>query len=235
MAEDSSASRTEPPSDKKLARARAMGDVPRSAELAAAFSLLVFLALLGVQGAHGLEVLSDFLRQSLMAAADPAATFSFASLSPVLQMLMVWLAFLFAAVLAGWWLLSGWVFAPAAMHFSAARIGLIERLLRPFRGPGLLAAALAAARLPIVLALLAFFALSVLAAGPIFDVGQETLLRWLRRLLAVVLVFAIADAVLRWWMYRRGLAMTLAEVRAEAREDELDPQLRGRLRARQVG
>jgi flagellar biosynthetic protein FlhB len=52
-------------------------------------------------------------------------------------------------------------------------------------------------------------------------------------LLGVVFLAALLDAPWQWWRYLKGLAMTRAEVLAEAREAEGSPELKARIRARQ--
>jgi len=61
----------------------------------------------------------------------------------------------------------------------------------------------------------------------------EMLLKSLSVLLIAAFLAALLDAPWQWWRYLKNLAMTRAEVLAESREAEGNPELKAQLLARQ--
>jgi flagellar biosynthetic protein FlhB len=70
-----------------------------------------------------------------------------------------------------------------------------------------------------------------------FEAALGATAAWVGRgmlaLAAALAVTAALDAGWRWWRYLRRHAMTWQEVLAEARESEVNPEVRARLRGRQ--
>jgi len=69
------------------------------------------------------------------------------------------------------------------------------------------------------------------------SVALDATAAWVGRgvlmLAAALTLAAAADAGWRWWRYLRRHAMTWQEVLAEARESEVNPEVRARVRGRQ--
>jgi flagellar biosynthesis protein FlhB len=242
MAEESNYSRTEPASERRLARARAEGQVPRSAELS---SLLVLAAMAGglaLWGARLFSRLQDLMAAHFRSVAQLAPDSAFSLLQQVTLEVFPFLAALFVAGLLAPMLLSGWVFAPRVIQFQGGRLNPLSRLLRLFSANGLFDGLKAVAMWLTAGAMLAWFfrahlqELAMLLAVPLEDAAASAgglLLKGLLLLLGVAFLAALLDAPWQWWRYLRGLAMTRAEVLAEARESEGSPEFKARIRARQ--
>jgi flagellar biosynthetic protein FlhB len=242
MAEASDLSRTEPASPRRLQQAREAGDVPRSAELTA---WVVLMTALGVQGwlaPRLLTALRAMTEAALSHAAQPFSPVFLESTATALWAAMPVLAAIFAAALVAPMLLSGWVYAPQATQADLTRAHPFKPLVRLFSVDALFDGTLALMKLALVVAAMAW-ALSTGWPGldRLVDVEFEAALgataAWVGRgmlaLAAALAVTAALDAGWRWWRYLRRHAMTWQEVLAEARESEVNPEVRARLRGRQ--
>jgi flagellar biosynthetic protein FlhB len=242
MAEESDYSRTEPASEKRLEQARAEGRVPRSAELS---SLLVVGAMgsgLAIWGAHLFgrlqQLFAGHFRQAAQLPPEAAYVFVQQSAIEILPFLVV----LFVAALAAPLLLSGWVFAPYFVRFRGERLNPFASVSRLFSANGLFDGFKAVMKIiALALLLFAFYRMNLdglaeLSALPLpqaVAAAGGLLIKGLLLLLGAVLLAALFDAPWQWWRHLRGLAMTHAEVQAEARESEGSPELKARIRARQ--
>ena len=241
MAEETDLSRTEPASPQRLQQARSAGDVPRSAELTAWLVLLSALGMLGWLAPRLLHTLQAMTEAAFIHAATPLSPFFLEAAWSALWALLPLLAVIFAAALVAPVLLSGWVFAP---RFARAELGRANpfkpfaRLLSVdflFDGTqALLKLALAAAAVGWALASgwpqlqdLAGSGVGAALAASAAWVGRGVL-----ALAAALALSAALDAGWRWWRYLRRHAMTWQEVLAEARESEVHPEMRARLRGR---
>jgi Flagellar biosynthesis pathway, component FlhB len=148
---------------------------------------------------------------------------------------------LFIAALAAPLLLSGWVFAPLVVRFRGGRLNPVLPVSRLFSAAGLFDGFKAVVKIAALGLLLFFFYrmnLEALAGLPVLPLPQAVtaaggmLAEGLLLLLAAVLLAALLDAPWQWWRHLRRLAMTRAEVLAEAREAEGSPELKARIRAR---
>ncbi len=242
MAEESNTSRTEPASERRLAQARAEGHVPRSAELS---SLLVLAAMAGGLALWGARLFTR-LQDLIAAHFRGVAQFSPESVLSLMQQMALeafsFLAVLFLAGLIAPMLLSGWVFAPRVIQFNGERLNPLSRLIRFFSPNGLFDGLKALLSFLVAGTLLAWFfqahlidlaKLSALPFAEAVALAGELLLKGLLMLLGVVFLATLLDAPWQWWRYLKGLAMTRAEVLAEAREAEGSPELKARIRARQ--
>lgn len=241
MAEESDYSRTEPASEKRRDQARAEGRVPRSAELSGLLVLGTIFGGLVIWGAQLFDRLLQLFAGHFgrVAQLPPQAAIDLAQ-QAVLEVVPFLIA-LFVAALAAPLLLSGWVFAPAVLRFRGERLNPLHTVSRLFSAGGLFEAFKAVAKIALLALLLFVFyrmnldALAGLPAQPLPQavaaaagvLGQGLLL-----LLAAVLLAALLDVPWQWWRHLKNLAMTRAEVLAEAREDEGSPELKARMRAR---
>ncbi|MCA1925642.1 MAG: EscU/YscU/HrcU family type III secretion system export apparatus switch protein [Thiobacillus sp.] len=240
MAEENDPSRTEPASAKRLQQARRAGDVPRSAEWSAWLILLAGMgALLGFAPAL-YDTLTTLIQVALQQAAQPGSAFDPASPLHAALAAAMWatlpvLGLVFAAGVAGPLLLSGWTASPDADRVHAARANPLRALTRRCSAEGAFDAAL----LLLKMLLLGGVAWGVSTFPGAFDGAYDfgTMAAWLGRTLialaAALALTAALDAGWRWWRYLRRHAMTWQEVLAEARESEVSPEVRARLRARQ--
>ena len=242
MAEETDLSRTEPASPRRLQRARSAGDVPRSAELTAWAVLLSALGMLGWLAPRLLNALQVLTEVAFIHAAQPlspvfiqAAWAAFWAVLPVLGVI-------FAAALVAPILLSGWVFAPQAAQADLTRANPFKPFARLFSVESLFDGSLVLLKLALAAAAVGW----VLTSGwsglhsltrSEMSVALDATAAWVGRgvlVLAVALTLAAAvDAGWRWWRYLRRHAMTWQEVLAEARESEVGPEVRARMRGRQ--
>lgn len=246
MAEDNY-SRTEPASARRLAQARAGGDVPRSHDFSALLALAVVVAALFGWGAslfaemqHLMAAYFSSLSQASSAHFTPEPAYSL-----IQQIGVLLLPFLFALFLAGLLapiLISGWVFAPQVMQFRGDRLNPFTRILRVFSASGLfngLKSLIVLIATAIVLVwyfhahLDALAGLPTMAFGDAVTISGSLLIKGLLLMLAVVFFAALLDVLWQWWRYLQRMAMTRAEVLAEAREAEPNPEFKARLFARQ--
>jgi flagellar biosynthetic protein FlhB len=237
-------SRTEPASERRLAQARAEGRVPRSAELSSLLVLGTMAGGLMIWGAHLFERLqqlfADHFRLAAQSSLDSATGFLQQSLIEIFPFLVG----LFIAALLAPLLLSGWVFAPGTVQFHGERLNPLSSILRLFSATGLFEAFKAVLKiLALGLLLFGFYRmnldglaeLSVLPLPQAVAAAGGLLMQGLLLLLVAVLLATLLDAPWQWWRYLRSLAMTRAEVLAEAREAEGSPELKARIRTRQRG
>jgi flagellar biosynthetic protein FlhB len=241
VAEESDYSRTEPASEKRLEQARVEGHVPRSAELS---SLLVLGAMAGgllMWGAQLFNRLRQLFAEHFHLAAQASLETAFSLLQQVAVETLPFLIAVFAAALAAPLLLSGWVFAPGAVRFRNERLNPFAALVRMFSASGLFDAFKALLKIAVLALLLFGFyranleglaGLSALPLPQAVAAAGGLLMQGLLILLGAVLLAALLDAPWQWWRYLRSLAMSQAEVQAEARESEGNPELKARMRAR---
>lgn len=244
MADESDYSRTEPASERRLALARAEGRVPRSSELS---SLLVLGAMAGslmIWGAHLFDRLQQLFSEHFRLAAQSSPEAAFGLLQQSIIEIFPFLIGMFIAALLAPLILSGWVFAPGVLQFHGERLNPFHFLSRLFSASGWFDAFKAVLKIVLLGVLLfAFYranldalaGLSVLPLPQAVAAAGGLLMQGLLLLLGVVLLASLLDAPWQWWRYLRSLAMTRAEVEAEAREAEGSPELKARIRARQQG
>ena len=242
MAEETDLSRTEPASPRRLHQARRAGDVPRSAELTAWAVLLSALGMLGWLAPRLINALQALTEAAFIYAAQPLSPVFLQTAWTALWAVLPVLAVIFAAALVAPILLSGWVFAPQATHADLTRVNPFKPFARLFSVDSLFDGSLMLLKLALAAAAVGW----VLANGwpglqsltrSEMSVALDATAAWVGRgvlVLAAALTLAAAvDAGWRWWRYLRRHAMTWQDVQAEARESEVNPEVRAQLRGRQ--
>ncbi|KAB2313499.1 flagellar biosynthesis protein FlhB [Betaproteobacteria bacterium SCN2] len=241
MAEESDYSRTEPASEKRRDQARAEGRVPRSAELSALLVVGAMTAALLIWGAQLFGRLQQLFAEHFSQAAQLPPQSALLLVQQSAVEILPFLAAVFVAALAAPLLLSGWVFAPAVVRFRGERLNPLHTVSRLFSAGGLFEAFKAVAKIALLALLLFVFyrmnldALAGLPAQPLpqaVATAAGVLAQGFLLLLAAMLLAALLDVPWQWWRHLRNLAMTRAEVLAEAREAEGSPELKARIRAR---
>lgn len=237
-------SRTEPASERRLAQARAGGHVPRSTELASLLVLGVMAGGLMIWGAHLFDRLHILFAEHFRAVAQSAPESAFNLIQQSAVEVFPFLLGLFAAALLAPLLLSGWVLAPGVLQFRGERLNPFNFIARLFSASGWFDAFKAVLKIVALGWLLfAFYrvnldavaGLSMLPLPQAVAAAGGLLMQGLLLLLGAVLLATLLDAPWQWWRHLRSLAMTRAEVLAEAREAEGSPELKARIRARQRG
>jgi len=242
MAEETDLSRTEPASQRRLQLARSMGDVPRSAELTAWAVLMSALGMLGWLAPRLLNALQVLTEVAFIHAAQLfSPVFIQAAWTAVWAVLPV-LGVIFAAALVAPILLSGWVFAPQAAQADLTRANPFKPFARLFSVESLFDGSLALLKLALAAAAVGWVLTSDWSGlhsltRSEMSVALDVTAAWVGRgvlVLAAALTLAAAvDAGWRWWRYLRRHAMTGQEILAEARESEVSPEVRARMRGRQ--
>lgn len=248
MAADSELEKTEPASERRLQQARDDGQVPRSRELAACASLLAGGLLLWTMGSSLQSSLSLMLRESLSFprefAFEPSLLLAHgrAALGHVLWALLPFAAIVLAVSIAAPLLVGGWLFSPNAFLPKFDRLDPVSGIGRLFSldslaelGKALLKTVLvgAAAWSVVRSQTESLFALASVPAGA----GDGTLGRVLflafAAMAGVLAVIAAADVPWQRWQFAKRLMMTREEARQEHKEQEGNPEIKGRIRAQQ--
>lgn len=252
MAEEQFQEKTEQATPKRRQEARDKGQVPRSRELTtmavtlmAAISLMIFSGSMG-QGLvklfqSGLD-LSQYFVSGTPDIIDPKLMFralggsvihSFWILAPYLLVMLI------TATLAPL-ALGGWSFSVKAMAFKPDKLNPISGLKRLFALRGLVELLKALAKFLLIAGV---GAVCLYWLGPAFiDLGMKpvpvglqdaaTLCGWFFVILSSsLIVIAAVDVPFQIWDHGKQLRMTKQEVKEEAKETEVNPELKGRIRA----
>ena len=248
MAADSELEKTEPASERRLQQAREDGQVPRSRELAACASLLAGGLLLWTTGAALQStfalLLKDTLSFSREMAFEPALLLEHGShvLGRVLWALLPFGAVVLAVVVISPLLVGGWLFSAKAVMPKFDRLDPVAGIGRMFSlhslgelGKALAKTVLVGAAAWSVVRSHAddVFALAMVPVGA-GDVSLGHLLFAAFAAMAGVLALVAVVAV-PWqrWQHAKKLMMTREEVRQEHKEQEGNPEVKGRIRAQQ--
>lgn len=248
MAEDSDLEKTEPASARRIEKAREEGNVPQSRELS---TFLVLLA-----GVCTLWVASQWMTQRSMVLLESGLSFgrneafrqdfmyeqlvrlsleALIALGPFLFVMVV-------AALAAPALIGGWIFSFKAFEMDLTRLDPIKGIGRVFSLHGV--AELVKGVLKSVLIgwvgawvmwshreeILALMSMPLESSLHAF--GQMLMVSSLSVVAGLALVAGI-DVPFQLWRYYDQLKMTKEELKQEYKEQEGDPQLKARIRARQ--
>lgn len=245
MADDNDLERTEPASPRRLEKAREEGQVARSQELTTFTLLIAASSSLWVIGSIIIQKLSAVLESGLRMEQEVA--FNPALLLPRLFQLALD-GLLAIAPLLGWlviialvapMLLSGWLFSSKALFPDLKRLNPVNGLKRIFSSRGLIELVKAIAKVMVI---------GGVAAGIIWSHKQnvldlvgmplDTSLISMSRLIGLtfilivgaMLLIVVIDVPFQIWNHARQLRMSREDLRKEAKEDEGDPQVKGRIR-----
>lgn len=248
MADEPQGEKTEKPSAKKLRDARKRGEVPRSADLVAAISLLAVTAVLVRSGTAAVVRLQTHLSESLSGLADrarvaltPESLGTLAVEDGVLLAVLAAPLMLTAAAagLAGNVAQSGWVFAPERLTPDFTRLSPSHgwQRIKPIQSGVTLLKAIAACTVVGALAW-SIGQAALLETPTLVRMAPETAAAagwsWLSRLLwqggTALLLLAGADVGWQWWRYYSNLKMTKQELRDEAKSSDGNPEIKARVR-----
>jgi flagellar biosynthesis protein FlhB len=249
MADQQSAQeRTEEATAKRLADARAKGQLPRSRELSTTLVLMAsVLALWGtwpklVSALSGVMTTNLTVNRARLFDPDAMLGSLAASTMAALGGIAGFLVATIVAAITGGVLLGGFGFAPDALGFKWERIDPLQGLLRLFSLRSLVEVAKAIAKFLLLLgcglAVLRaeFGAIQALSFGDL-RVASATgvnLTYWaFVAVSAGTIVIALIDVPYQRWEHHRELRMSRQEVRDEMKESEGSPEVRQRVRAMQ--
>jgi flagellar biosynthetic protein FlhB len=248
LAEESDLERTEPPSGRRLEKAREEGQVPQSRELMAflvlASSVAGFWALGGWLTRRAGDILVHGLSFGRDAAFDTTAMgHSFAALSWEGLLLMAPLFLLaIAAAIATPFTLGGWLFTTRPMVPNLAKLNPLTGIKRLFSWNSVGELVKAVLKALLIGGIIYWVVrhqqdrLFALISQPLTEaIGAfgQMLLFTATALVAGLGLIAAADVPFQLWRYYHGLRMTKEELRQEAKEMEGDPQMKARIRSQQ--
>jgi flagellar biosynthetic protein FlhB len=245
MSEADQEDRTLEPTEKRLREAREEGQVPRSRELATAVTMIACCGLLvataGPAGERLVAVFRDALGADLRAVIDGGGLlvhFGEVAVEMFVLALPVMALAIFATV-GGMLGLGGFNIAPKALAPKLQRIDPLAGFKRLYSLPALGEVAKALLRVGVVGAV----AIGVLLAqldviqGLVREPDRAGILHalsivgWTALALSASLgLIALLDVPFQSWQHRRGLRMTIDEVRREMKELEGSPEVKGRIR-----
>ncbi len=248
MAADSELEKTEPASERRLQQAREDGQVPRSRELAACASLLAGGLLLWTTGASLQSALALLLKDTLSFprefAFEPALLLEHGShvLGRVLWALLPFAAVVLAAVIVSPLLVGGWLFSAKALAPKFDRLDPVAGIARMFSLQSLGELGKALAKTVLVGAAAWYvvrshaddvFALAMVPVGAgDLSLGHLLFVAF-ASMVGVLALVAAADVPWQRWRHAKQLMMTREEVRQEHKEQEGNPEIKGRIRAQQ--
>ena len=248
MAEQDRDQRTEQATPKRIEDARRRGEVPRSRDLTSAAVLLAAGAgLYGLGGIVGGQLLAmmheafTFSRAEALDDSMPALAFGRAVGEALLICAPLFGLTLVAALLAPL-AIGGWNVSSEALAPKWERLDPVAGFRRLFSVAGLIELGKSLARFAVVGGTGAL--VLWIQSDELLALGQEPLTLAIGHamglagmalivLAASMVVIAAVDAPLALWQHRRSLRMTRQEVRDELRENEGNPEVRGKVRARQ--
>ncbi|MDQ7988993.1 MAG: flagellar biosynthesis protein FlhB [Candidatus Dactylopiibacterium sp.] len=248
MAEDSDLEKTEPASPRRIEKAREEGNVPQSRELSTFLVLMTGVCTLWAISGWATQRVRSLLEHGLSFGRTEAFSQGFMYEQLVrlsTDALLVLAPFFFVMVIASLGapvLLGGFVFSTQAMGLKLDR-------LNPISGLGRLVSLQSAVEL--VKGVLKSLLVGCIGAwalwahrGEILALSTMPLVSGLTGFGHVLLVCSLTvvaglalvagvDVPFQLWRYYDQLKMTKEEVKQEFKEQEGDPQLKGRIRARQ--
>ena len=246
MAENEDGSeKSEEPTAKKIEKARRDGQIPRSRELTTVLmTLSAALFLLAYGGVMMLDIMS-FVTKGISfdrdVAFDTGKMFGLI-LSIVIDAIYMALPFVLLMVfisLIAPTLLGGWSFSTKAMAPKASKMNPISGIKRMFSANALLELFKALAKFSLVISMAIFFLYTVF--GEILGLGIEPLKFAMAHSGTLIveafifvslslLVVAIIDVPFQLWNHNRQLKMTKQEVKEEFKQQEGNPEVKGRIR-----
>ena len=248
MAEESDLERTEPPSGRRIEKAREEGQIPHSRELMAFLVMAMSVGGFWVLGGWLSKQAGGILRHGL--AFDRNAAFdvdamghSFVALSWEAALLLApFFALTIAGILAAQVAVGGWIFAPKALTLNLSRIDPLQGIKRMFSLNSLSELVKAIMKALLIGGVIYwvvrhqqdhFFAL---IAQPLdralTSFGHMLIFASIAMVVGLGMIAAL-DVPYQLWSYYRGLRMTKEELKQEFKEMEGDPQLKARIRSQQ--
>jgi flagellar biosynthetic protein FlhB len=245
----SAADKTEPPTARRLQKAKEEGKVPTSQEVPLALTLGTLLVAVTFSAE---KLWAWFTRQvvgGFMAAASPGmdvgtmAGLLAAKGWAVLILIAPFMVAMVTASIASGLLVSGWVFSPKALQPKPEALSPVEGVKRLFSARSLVRVLAAWVKLGIMVALVATYLrgrldefLSLTWAAPIasLSVIMEVIFGLVARFVAAMVVIAILDILYQKWQHRKDLRMSKQEIKEERKQHEASPQVRSRLRRMQI-
>lgn len=238
-----SGDKSEKPSAGKLRKARKKGDIPRSKEVNLAVSLVMALIMLGLFFPWYRDLVqASFLAMRQMADRihDDGALHQFLLTQVVilLKFIATLIPIPFAAALSTL-LPGGWIFAPTRIKPDLKKLSPISGVKRMFSMQHYVDVLKMIAKCLIILALLwsviksnlvAMLDLQGLVLREAIEQGLALFASMMRLFVITIVLFAIIDVPLSKFFFTKKMKMSKKEVRDEHKNNEGNPQVKGRIR-----
>lgn len=238
-----SGDKSEKPSAGKLRKARKKGDIPRSKEVNLAVSLVMALIMLGLFFPWYRDLVqASFLAMRQMADRihDDGALHQFLLTQVVilLKFIATLMPIPFAAALSTL-LPGGWIFAPTRIKPDLKKLNPISGVKRMFSTQHYVDVLKMIAKCLIILALLwsviksnlvAMLDLQGLVLREAIEQGLTLFASMMRLFVITIVLFAIIDVPLSKFFFTKKMKMSKKEVRDEHKNNEGNPQVKGRIR-----
>ncbi|MBN2864687.1 MAG: flagellar biosynthesis protein FlhB [Thiotrichales bacterium] len=246
MAENEDGSeKSEEPTDKKVRESREKGQIPRSKELTTVLMTLgaaVFLLFYGAQMMQDFQILAtrglSFGRE---VAFDELKMWHLIEALVVQGILMITPFLLVMALIAmiSPMLLGGWSFSAKAISPKLSKLNPVSGIKRMFSFKALLELFKALAKFTLVISIATFFLYSIF--GEVLALGIEPLKFALGHAGSIIveafifvslslIIIALVDVPFQVWDHNRQLKMTKQEVKEEFKQQEGNPEVKGRIR-----
>lgn len=248
MAEDSDLERTEPASQRRLEKAREEGNVPQSRELGTFIMMMAGAVSLSVLGGWCYPRMVQIARRGWMLERHQVfdtrsmSTALMSQFGDALTLLAPFFLVMVIAAVAGPMLIGGFNLSTKSLGFNASRLNPMEGVKRIISVYGLVELVKALLKTLVVGGVAGWVvyghsAQSLSLIGMSVETGSQSFvslvlgaLIWMAAGLALI---AGIDVPFQLWHYYDRLRMTKEELRQELKEQEGDPQVKGRIRARQ--
>ncbi|WP_178861152.1 flagellar biosynthesis protein FlhB [Thiomicrorhabdus cannonii] len=237
--------KSEEPSEKKLREAREKGQIPRSRELTSLLMTLSAAVFLLVYGSVMLTDIAQITVKGLSFDRDHAFDLlkmwdliQAMLIASILMILPFMLLMAFIAIISPM-LLGGWAFSTQALAPKFSKLNPISGIKRMFSAKALLELFKALAKFSLVMSIATFFLYMVFAE--VLGLANEPLHQALSHAgtlivqafifvsLSLIIVAAI-DVPFQLWDHNRQLKMTKQEVKEEYKQQEGNPEVKGRIR-----
>lgn len=248
-AQESGQDKTEDATPKRITEAREKGDVARSQELNTVLMLLASMLGIAALGGTGVQAYKQLAKNQWTIARsdlfnDQAVLNSlFVPLIEALWISAPFLFLMFAAVFIGPLCMGGWVFSTSSLKIDLTKLSPIAGLKRML-GIRSLAELLKALMKVILLGAVAVFLLDI-HTDDYLRLGTLPLPEAINSMFTVMFVIvitlvltlglvALVDVPYQQWSYAKKLRMTLQEVRDENKEQQGNPEVKGKVRQAQL-
>lgn len=243
--QDTGQERTEPATPKRIADARAKGDVPRSKELNTVLMLLVSVIGIGLLGGYGVKAYRQLAARQWRVNRDQL--FDNESLLnglyiPLIDAIWIaapFLALMFLTVFIGPLFMGGWVFSIKSLKFDLKKLNPLTGIKKIFGIQGL--AELLKALMKVVLLVgVSVYMFDIykkdfqgLGALPLEQAVSESFSIIFQITMVLILTLglvALVDVPYQKWSYAKKLRMSFQEVKEENKEQQGNPEVKSKIR-----
>lgn len=239
----SSGDKSEKPTSGKLRKARQKGDIPRSKDLTMAVGLVAsFFTIGGLFPYYRTLIGESFLAMGSLAgtAGDSDVLGQFMILNVIILLKFIAtltpipLACMIASLIPG-----GWIFTPNKLLPDIKKINPISGFKRMVSGNHYVEVGKMLVKCAVILAVLyamvndsldSLLYLQQLYLGQAINSGFDIFRHVISYFVAVIVIFALLDVPLSKFMFTKKMRMTKKEVKEEHKNNDGNPQVKGRIR-----